>query len=605
MKLRSFSLLLLGLTLPVLLGVSLNFIPDAERSVTVKNKNTSRFAILPRFKSPGTFRNGLAPVRDGGLWGFIDRSGDWIIEPSFRAARPFHDGKAAAKTSDGWGYINRSGDWIIPPQYEHARSFSEGRAAVKKNGRWTFVTAGDRRITSFDYSWVGTFRNGRAVVATDTKKGFIGRDGATVIEPVYRDAAAFSEGVAPVKTRRGWGYINRSGTFVISPRYTWADPVRDGRARVRQNGDWALLDFSRHETKTIPFPVVSRPGNDGFIRVKEDGRVGFLDADFDTAIEPSFDQALSFRGKLTPAKKGGLWGYINRSGEWVITPKYNAAGPFHENRAPVKVGDQWGYIPRPGTGAASASVTRSSFRVDTGLRDVEKEDLNESLQEQFPTWRYDKRDRYVRVLNTSISSWSREVTVPTSNFEKPNAKYEVTRFPYREPTYLQIEAAEQFFWRTLKTAMLKNWFVTKKGLRDGFGLDGKGGVDNHFFKEEHFLDERLLVPNIPETLIYHGSDPESSRLGGIMFYHRDRRTGGPQIGGSLTVWHYHVFDDPVCHEGVLVQPFDKTCASGTRLRQSPEMIHIWFINHPDGSFGTQTKLASTILREFDLTYDPG
>lgn len=604
LKIRSIALLVLLLVPPVVLGLILDFNPGPSKDLEVSNRNTARFSILPKFEASGTFREGRAPVKQEEQWGYVNPRGEWVVRPRFQAARSFREGRAAVRTSDGWGFIDEEGNWLVFPQYRRARSFYEGRAAVKNDSGWTFVTPDGTPITSSRYDWVDRFRNGRAVVSTGEAKMYVDRSGGRVGDSAYRDAGAFGQGVAPVHNGEGWAFVDRAGNRAVPARYEWASTPRMGYARVLRDGDWFFLEVETGETEPVPGSFVGQRGAGGFTPYREDDQIGYIDNNFDPAIDPRFDQGLGFRDGLAPVKKGGLWGYVNSSGKWVIRPKFNAAGPFSEGFAPVKVGSKWGYISHPNR-SASADVHESTYWVDTGVASVEPSQLNESLVEDFPTWRYRPRDRYVRVLGTARDHWTRDPFVPESNFGNPNAKYEVTRYPYEQPTYLQMEAAEQFFWRSLRVARSENWFSTRIGLRKGFGLDGKGGVDSHYFKEQHMLDQRLLVPEHPESLIYYGEDLAASMLGGMMFYHTEPEGAAPQIGGPLTPWHYHVFDDPVCHEGVMVRPFDEECEDGEVRDRSPEMIHTWFIDHPRGSFATATDLVEDRDNVFNLAFDPG
>ena len=45
--------------------------------------------IEPQFEKTRDFKNGYAAVQKGGLWGFVDKTGKWVIEPTFDKARDF------------------------------------------------------------------------------------------------------------------------------------------------------------------------------------------------------------------------------------------------------------------------------------------------------------------------------------------------------------------------------------------------------------------------------------------------------------------------------------------------------------------------------------
>ena len=57
------------------------------------------------------FSDGLAEVRIGdastGKWGFIDKTGHYVINPQFDFAQSFSDGLAAVRIGGKWGYIAR------------------------------------------------------------------------------------------------------------------------------------------------------------------------------------------------------------------------------------------------------------------------------------------------------------------------------------------------------------------------------------------------------------------------------------------------------------------------------------------------------------------
>lgn len=71
------------------------------------------------------FSEGYAYAKKGGKVGFIDNTGNWVIQPQFDAVRDFKNGYAAAKMGDLWGLIDKSGKWVIQPQYGSIRDVVE------------------------------------------------------------------------------------------------------------------------------------------------------------------------------------------------------------------------------------------------------------------------------------------------------------------------------------------------------------------------------------------------------------------------------------------------------------------------------------------------
>ena len=116
------------------------------------------------------FREGLARCASAALRqvGFIDaRARGHPVE--FDDARDFSEGKALVKRGDSWGFIDRSGRFVIPPTYAYGSSFSEGLAAVtvareRMQAGWGYIDhAGNVRIPlEFDYA--APFSGGLAAI---------------------------------------------------------------------------------------------------------------------------------------------------------------------------------------------------------------------------------------------------------------------------------------------------------------------------------------------------------------------------------------------------------------------------------------------------------
>jgi WG containing repeat len=111
------------------------------------------FVIPPEFNVAGPFSEGLAAVMvERNKWGYIDRSGKLAIAPLFTRAEPFGESLAAASTCPeaglsqytesgepsgcGFGYIDKSGAFVIEQRFDGAGVFRGGVAYV--------ITAGGR-----------------------------------------------------------------------------------------------------------------------------------------------------------------------------------------------------------------------------------------------------------------------------------------------------------------------------------------------------------------------------------------------------------------------------------------------------------------------------
>lgn len=126
-------------------------------------------AIAPKYVSAREFSEGLAKVGfnvqkidsfwnepafgNEGYWtvnkypverfSYIDTK-DSILPVALNDGRNFNSGLAAAQLGSKWGYLDKSGEWVISPQYARAFSFEKGKAKViteSKDGKtWYHLT---------------------------------------------------------------------------------------------------------------------------------------------------------------------------------------------------------------------------------------------------------------------------------------------------------------------------------------------------------------------------------------------------------------------------------------------------------------------------------
>jgi predicted DNA-binding WGR domain protein len=94
----------------------------------------------------------------------------------------------------------------------------------------------------------------------------------------------------------GWGYIDKRGKWRF----------RDQSGRIQALGDF----------------------NDNLARAEVNGRWGYINRQFELAIEPRFEAARDFENGLAAVKRNGQWGFINKAGQWQVKPRFDAADDF-------------------------------------------------------------------------------------------------------------------------------------------------------------------------------------------------------------------------------------------------------------------------------------
>jgi hypothetical protein len=252
-------------------------IRENGRSGYINEKGS--LAIQEKYSSASDFSEGLALVTEssttgkGTDWEWIDTSGRTVISANWDYPGSFNDGLAPVKRGNLWGYINQKGDVAIPLKFDGVGDFSEGLALVEVDGKLGYIDkSGVQRIqlesdmkpprggilpVSELAAGAGKFKNGLALITKPDNGGayFIDKTGKKVFGREFESAGEFSEGLAPVEVDNKWGFIDTNGHFAIQPQledagslggygYSYgADGFHDGLAYfVEKGGKWGYMD---------------------------------------------------------------------------------------------------------------------------------------------------------------------------------------------------------------------------------------------------------------------------------------------------------------------------------------------------------------------------
>jgi len=234
--------------------------------------------------------DGLHPIEENGLWGFICiATREKIIEPQFSWARSFSEGLAFVRGVEGreyqTGYIDLEGNLVIPlPMIYQGFFFSEGLA---------FVIGVDER---------------------DDLNGYIDLTGDLVI-PLsgIQSGDSFSEGLAFVRGIDGredlTGYIDIMGNLVIPlPTVIAARPFSHGFALIIER-EWN--DNEPELAIGVPGPYI------------------FIDGTGQNAFGREFGSAGIFiDGLAVVSLRNGNMMYMNTSGRNAFRREFQSASAF-------------------------------------------------------------------------------------------------------------------------------------------------------------------------------------------------------------------------------------------------------------------------------------
>jgi len=283
-------------------------------------------------------------------YGFIDRSGNFLVEPRFDKAGVFEDGFAwgSVGTEDfrkgftprevfridsqgrltpalqprdkklvvyrranglwkvylakgkerSWGFVDEQGETVVPARFRDIEGFADGLARARENDNVGYVNTKGEWVMPPRFRWLdlGKLRGGLAWAKSGAEYGYVDRTGEWVIPPRFKEAGDFSEGLAAVKTAEGlYGFIDAQGKFVISPAYETARGFSEGLAYVRVPGKKEICFIDREGRVALEIPFAGAGDfHEGLAAVTNDSYIvsnrswGFIDRTGGLVIEPRF-----------------------------------------------------------------------------------------------------------------------------------------------------------------------------------------------------------------------------------------------------------------------------------------------------------------------------
>jgi hypothetical protein len=370
------------------------FIDKTGKLVVDPTKTTQKPLVF------GDYSEGFVPAKFESGYGCLDKDGGLAFVHPFKYIAPFSDGMAAfavGKSADQemWGYINNTGETMIEPTYGAAGQFSEGVAPVRMHkddkgakapGKWCYIDKTGKRVLDKYFDEADSFIDGLAAVRINGKVGCINKAGKFIVPAKYDKVYPVSAGIIVAAEGDGISEDNRDQTLEffdvggtnfthktmtpvplknlrhhiwIRNEYKGGDAAAEDERKLRRplSGDstpgfhegLGIMQEGKkfsHMTPKFVRPGYSNvydyifPFSEGMALVYDDnggGKFGYLDTTENLMIPYRFWDASPFRNgvALVQETKDGLYGYIDKKGKYILPPIYESARPFKDDRALV------------------------------------------------------------------------------------------------------------------------------------------------------------------------------------------------------------------------------------------------------------------------------
>ena len=327
--------------------------------------------------------DGLLEIRSNKRIGYVDVTGQILLEPTYKSVGEFVDGYAVVskvsyyydengrdREGSVYGVINSQFKEIIPCVFDSIEYEVEiGRFKTDVgyktiDGKYVAVVNGKELFVDKKYKYCKPFGDtcSIAVRVADghVKYGLIDKQSSDILPPIfsrldlienelykfkindlyglvtskgniilqnkYNGIGKFEDNLACVQinalSKKLYGYIDSSGNEILPPSYEFIGKRNHKYAVVMKNNLWGLFGIENHQLKIFP-------------------NVSFLGPCMENHCKINIGGMYDKNSKKTT---GGLWGYVSVDGQVVIEPIYEQAYGFSDGMAAVKLNGKWGFI---------------------------------------------------------------------------------------------------------------------------------------------------------------------------------------------------------------------------------------------------------------------
>jgi len=316
---------------------------------------SGRYILQPIYSGCKLLGNGLIAY-EAYKWKLKDAEGKDIGALEFDDIMKFSEGLAAVKIGDKWGFINTGGELVIEPVYDFAANFEDSLCSVQINDRWGLIDIyGNKIVEPVFQNRLWIVDDYILVQGNDGKWGYLDNKGEQVIDYKFEKALNFREGLAPVYREGKWGYIDKQGNFAIEPDFDEAKEFANGLALVKKENKFYYINMEGTIVKeTDMYYTEMYDFYDQMVAIMKDGKYGFINENMEIVVEPEYDDYKNFSegfgivGKKIDGSYDTIYGYVDKTGKWLVEPSFTDAEPFKGGLARAWKSGMMGYIDSKG-----------------------------------------------------------------------------------------------------------------------------------------------------------------------------------------------------------------------------------------------------------------
>ncbi len=288
-------------------------------------------------------------------WGFIDTSGNLIIEADFDDVGAFTEGLAAISKGGKWGYIDRDGNVVIEPVYKSAWAFHEGFARVKPFDKPDqFIDRSGHALAAEDWAASDDFSGGMARVMVGNSFGYVDSSGKLMIQPLFTRGWNFSNDLSVIEYQDKLGIIDRKGNHILQPVYDQIKKAANENIFLCSRENNAIA-FDKSGKELLKIPGAKMVDSDGeILSISEGNKMYLIKLSEPEKKSRLYTNIIFLEENLWAGKTDSGYVLLNSAGIPLTENAYNQLNRFSDGFAAYSKGDYWGYINTKGEEVSAA-----------------------------------------------------------------------------------------------------------------------------------------------------------------------------------------------------------------------------------------------------------
>lgn len=299
----------------------LSVVSKNDTAYFINKENTNTFQHY--FSEALSFRNGIAAVKQGNKWSFINRQGQPMSD-NYDEISELSDETYVVKSNGKYGALNQSGQVIIEPRFQKLGDFKNGFAYYIEDNKYGFVSKnGFAHKASFD--WISDFNEGNvAIFKQDNLFGLINCFGNVVLPATMDLIVKAPKGNFLVVKGAQYGFYSAAGCFITQVSYDYqkektADYYTNGTIfKLLKKNEQALVDANGRTSIDFGTYDEINFASNGLLRVKKKNKYGYVDRKLSLAIPYKYQIATDFSDSLAVVEFKDEYLLINMQGREIF-----------------------------------------------------------------------------------------------------------------------------------------------------------------------------------------------------------------------------------------------------------------------------------------------